>query len=273
MGFEWKKIGNNTYMAKIGICTIGMYMTAEKEAVLIDTGSKPSEPLLGYFEENNIRVGAVIQTHLHIDHFANTDTLCALWGCPVYAARGEISARHNALSLPLTAIASEGPLEIGGSIFETISTPGHSTDHISVTTPDNICFIGDVLMSERLAVHAKLPYMFRTAQAIESMKKINSLNFACHVLAHAGLVSGKEFPQLAKVNIKKEEELYDFLCSIAKERPRELFAFFNRFFELQDINITDPMMYTIHAECLYGKILDLCEAKRLKLEDGIVMLS
>ena len=257
-------------MAKIGICTIGMYMLSGGRAVLIDTGSKPSEPFLRYFEDNHVRPAAIIQTHLHIDHYANTDTLRALFGCPVYATEGEINARHNALSLPLSAIPSEGFLEIEGNKFQIISTPGHSTDHISVITPDNICFIGDVLMHERLASHAKLPYMFRTAQAIESMKKVNSLNCDYYVPAHTGLVSKEAYPHLAEINIKKEEELYDALLEIAKEKPRELFAFFNRFFELQDINISDPMLYTIHAECLYGKVLDLCEAGLLTLEDGIV---
>ena len=270
MSFEWKKIGGSTYMAKIGICTIGMYMLPDGKSVLTDTGSKPSEPFLRYFEDNHVRPATIIQTHLHIDHYANTDTLCALFGCPAYATEGEINARHNALSLPLSAIPSEGSLEIEGTVFKIISTPGHSTDHISVITPDNICFIGDVLMHERLAAHAKLPYMFRTAQAIESMKKVNSLNCDYYVPAHSGLVPKTEFAHHTEVNIKKEEELYDVLVSIAKERPRELFAFFNRFFELQDINISDPMLYTIHAECLYGKVLDLCEAGLLTLEDGIV---
>ena len=270
MDFEWKKIINNTYMAKIGICTVGMYMTGEKEAVLIDTGSKPSEPLLEYFDGGSVHLSAVIHTHLHIDHYANTDTLCALFGCPAYATEGEINARHNALSLPLSAIPSEGLLEIADIPFQIISTPGHSIDHISVITPDNICFTGDVLMHERLASHAKLPYMFRTAQAIESMKKTERLGCNYYVLAHTGLVSNEEYPHLAEINIKKEEELYDALLEIAKEKPRELFAFFNRFFELQDINISDPMLYTIHAECLYGKVLDLCKAGRLKLEDGII---
>ena len=257
-------------MAKIGICTIGMYMLPGGRAVLIDTGSKPSEPLLEYFEDNNVRPAAVIQTHLHIDHYANTDTLRALFSCPVYATEGEINARHNALSCRICAVPSEGILEIEGEKFQVISTPGHSTGHISVITPDNVCFIGDVLMHERLASHAKLPYMFRTAQAIESMKKVNLLNCDHYVLSHSGLVPKAEFTHLAEVNTKKEEELYDALLEIAKEKPRELFAFFNRFFELQDINISDPMLYTIHAECLYGKALDLCEAGKLKLENGTV---
>ena len=272
MSFEWKKIGGSTYMAKIGICTIGMYMLSGGRAVLIDTGSKPSEPFLRYFENNHVRPAAIIQTHLHIDHYANTDTLCAFFNCPAYATEGEINARHNALSLPLSAIPSEGFLEIEGTVFKIISTPGHSADHISVITPDNICFIGDVLMHERLASHAKLPYMFRTAQAIESMKKTERLGCDYYVLAHTGLVSKEEYPHLAEINIKKEEELYDALLEIAKEKPRELFAFFNRFFELQDINISDPMLYTIHAECLYGKVLDLCGSGSLTLEDGIVLL-
>ena len=259
-------------MAKIGICTIGMYMLPGGRAVLIDTGSKPSEPLLEYFEDNNVRPAAVIQTHLHIDHYANTDTLRALFSCPVYAAQGEITARHNALSCRVSAISSEGVLEIEGVPFQIISTPGHSIDHISVTTPDNVCFIGDALMHERLAAHAKLPYMFRTARAIESMKKVSSLEYESFVLAHSGLVEGKNIARLAEVNIKREEEIYEILLDIAKERPRELFAFFNRFFELRNINISDPMIYTVHAECLYGKVLDLCEAGKLKLENGIISL-
>ena len=272
MTFEWKKIAGNTYMAKIGICTIGMYMLSGGGAVLIDTGSKPSGPLLEYFEGGSVHLSAVIHTLLHIDHFANTDTLCALFSCPVYATEGEINARHNALSCQIYAIPSEGILEIEGEKFQVISTPGHSIDHIAIVTPDNICFTGDVLMHERLAAHAKLPYMFRTAQAIESIKKTCRLGCDHYVLAHTGLVSKEEYPHLAEVNIKKEEELYDALLKIAKEKPRELFAFFNRFFELQDINISDPMIYTIHAECLYGKVLDLCEAELLTLEDGIVSL-
>ena len=271
MAFEWKQIKNNTYMAKIGICTIGMYMPPGGGAVLIDTGSKPSEPLLEYFEGGS-HLSAIIHTHLHIDHYANTDTLCALFGCPVYATEGEINARHNALSCRICAVPSEGSLKIEKEKFQIISTPGHSTGHISVITPDNVCFIGDVLMHERLAAHAKLPYMFRTKQAIESIKKTCRLGCDYYVLAHTGLVSKEEYPLLAKVNIKKEEELYDVLLEIAKEKPRELFAFFNRFFEFQDINLSDPMIYTIHAECLYGKVLDLCEAGKLKLENGIVSL-
>ncbi len=57
--------------------------TDSKEAVVIDPAS--SAEVLGFAQKNGLKIGGIIITHGHYDHFAGVSDIKAVTGAPVYA--------------------------------------------------------------------------------------------------------------------------------------------------------------------------------------------
>ena len=69
------RVRGNTYVESIGATDIGIYMLDERNVVLIDSGEYPSEEFMGMLCEETLFVRAILQTHMHIDHIGNNESL------------------------------------------------------------------------------------------------------------------------------------------------------------------------------------------------------
>ena len=86
-------------------------------------------------------------------------------------------------------------LELAGAEFGIVTTPGHSSGHICVVTPDNVCYAGDAIMSREM-LNAKLPYALSIQHAMNSRQKLRTLGCDLFIMAHKGICRGDEIDRL-----------------------------------------------------------------------------
>ena len=108
-------------------------------AVIIDPGSM-DEQLLGYIENNNLNLKAVLLTHDHLGHIHGLKTLQRIYQVETFAVN------RNVLDCKTTPVKDGDRINIGPFIVEVISIPGHSADSV-VYRIDKLLFTGDVLTS------------------------------------------------------------------------------------------------------------------------------
>ena len=109
------------------------------DAIIIDPGSM-DEQLLGYIEDNNLSLKAVLLTHDHIGHVHGLKTLQRIYQVEIFAVN------RNILDSKTTPVKDGDRINIGPFVIEVISIPGHSADSV-VYRIENLLFTGDVLTS------------------------------------------------------------------------------------------------------------------------------
>ena len=203
--------GNTWYLADWQL--IPLYRVGENQCILLDTG------LLGQREAieetllaNGLTPIGILGTHAHTDHSPNHRYFQQKYHIPVALPLGEAGLCVTRLNLkayffmlsPKQA-AEEGDVaqmeliadqvidpkadwvEFCGVKFGVVHTPGHSPDHISIRTPDDVLYLGDALLAGEEIKTAKLPYFFSHQEAIASMEKLRGEKAACYLAAHRGL--------------------------------------------------------------------------------------
>ena len=93
----------------------------------------------------------------------------------------------------------DGPITMAGTEFQIVTTPGHSSGHVCIITPDNVCYTGDAIMSREL-LDAKLPYALSIQAAMDSRQKLRQLDCDVFIMAHRGVCAGDEIGQLVEDN-------------------------------------------------------------------------
>ena len=93
----------------------------------------------------------------------------------------------------------DGHFEVEGCTFRVVHTPGHSVGHVSLITPDNVCYAADaVLCGEKLG--AKLPYGLSLKMMMDSREKLPGLGCELYIAAHRGICTGAEIEELVRQN-------------------------------------------------------------------------
>ncbi len=114
-----------------------------KDAIIIDA---PEDyiPVMKIINEKNLKVQALLCTHLHFDHVSGVNYFANETKAPIFAGKGDIDMKDvffsRAMTFGLDAIEEFSPealvegLHTFGSInLECIHTPGHS--------PGGLCFL------------------------------------------------------------------------------------------------------------------------------------
>lgn len=216
-----EKVIGSTYMMSVGYTDIGVYARDRKRAVLIDTGSDFMPELIDILEENDMRVAAVINTHLHIDHVGNNDPVYDRYGADIFASAAEIAREKDSeygAAEYLQPNPGEGSFETEGGVFRIFPTPGHSAGHQCIVTPDGVCFLGDALLSADELKQTRLPYHQEMRSALESMKKIPETEYLRYVFSHRGAFSRQETAEAVKANLEKEARLLTVLDELINDR-------------------------------------------------------
>lgn len=197
-----------------GAQLIGLYLLDDRHCILLDTGPASIRTEL---EESLSHAGltpvGVLCTHTHFDHFGNAAWFQKQCGIPValpfgeaelcrtfptlksylfvYSA-GEVMSDPQLRELPCLVDrvihSHEDTIDFLGARFRILRTPGHSPEHISILTPDRVCYTGDALICGAALTHAKLPYAYNLRQSMESLEQFRDLDCDTLLVAHKGIV-------------------------------------------------------------------------------------
>ena len=230
-------VKGNTYVLE-GEELIPLYKAGEDKCILLDTGllierQDLEESLLS----NGLTPIGILSSHAHVDHCANNGYLQEKYGIPVALTWQEAGMCSSVMTLKCYFLtltpgiveresicmvhkpdvivpAEDGPFEFAGVTFDIVHTPGHSSGHIAIITPDNVCYVGDALLS-RDQQNAKLPYALHHAAAFESRKKLLTTSCDCYIMAHKGICTGADFPALVRDNdeliLRRAEEILNLV--------------------------------------------------------------
>ena len=217
--------GNTGYLAAHKLC-IGLYLTDPHHCILLDCGPTALRPELeAALAEAGLAPIGIFATHAHYDHFANAAYFQREYHIPValsfgeaelcrtfpaikshlfvYSA-GEVMTDPELRVLPCSVdrvlMPAEEELYFCGVRFRVKRTPGHSPEHISILTPDRVCYAGDALMAGRPLAEAKLPYAYNPSQCLESMALLRDIPCDYMLLAHEG-VAPAPFDALVEENM------------------------------------------------------------------------
>ena len=193
---------------------IGLYLTDPGHCILLDCGpcALRDDIEAALADAGLVPIG-VFATHVHYDHFGNAAYFQKKYGIPVALSFGEAelcrtfpAIKSHLFAYPAGQIMSDPKLanlvcradilieegcdsiELGGATFGILHTPGHSPDHLSILTPDGICYAGDALLSGRSLTGAKLPYAFNIRQNLETIEQFRTLDCEALILAHHGII-------------------------------------------------------------------------------------
>lgn len=203
------QVKGNTYVLE-GWELIPLYVLPGGKCILLDTGllSERREIERALTEARLLPAG-ILGSHIHTDHSPNHRCFREKYGIPVALPAGEAGLCATLLDLksyffmlsPKTAAEEvpdmvcpadvligpeDGEFVFLGETFGIVHTPGHSPDHISIVTPDDVCYVGDALLSGD-DLKAKLPYSCSQEADLASKEKLRALSCAKYVLAHRGV--------------------------------------------------------------------------------------
>jgi len=128
------------------------YLIGSERAILLDPGPA-DEDLRARVETlvDGARVELVCLTHAHADH-AGGATLAAGWlDAPVAASAGTLRALGS--DGRILVDGEKLPLDHGGSLLRVLTTPGHSSDHLSyLHVPSGDLYTGDLVLGSGTAM-------------------------------------------------------------------------------------------------------------------------
>lgn len=259
---ELRRIAGSTY-ALVSRQFIGLYMLGGGRCVLLDCGPiLVRDELEKALADAGLTVAGVVATHTHFDHFGNAAyfqkkgalvalsfgeaELCRTFPALksnlfVYSA-GEVMSDPLLREMPCLVDriipAQEDEIDFCGARFGILRTPGHSPEHISVVTPDGVCYAGDALMCAGHLTKAKLPYAYNIRQYMESIEVFRGIDCEKLLIAHEGVVDAP-FDDLLDANLQLMQRQLRAVADIIDHKMslEEIFAAVR---ETLDIKVDTP---------------------------------
>jgi glyoxylase-like metal-dependent hydrolase (beta-lactamase superfamily II) len=205
------QIKGNTFCFYTGTMHLPFYKINEEEIIMLDTGWKDEGPgLVRLLEANKLRVAAVINSHAHRDHIGNNsyfkekyNSIIAMPSSEAFIcssaailklffsglALKDVKAQYGHLICKTDVMidSEQDNISLCGAEFKIIHTPGHSTNHICIVTPDDVAYIGDALLGYELMEEAKVPYVYILSEDLKSKAKLHKLKCSKYVISHKGV--------------------------------------------------------------------------------------
>ena len=126
-----------------------------KDAIVIDAAAGVTDEVVRVAHDEGYRVGAIVITHGHWDHIADTKALHDAFQAPVLTSAGvtpRIVTPQTDAPVPIEPAQVARELEagdlvvIGGHSFTVLEVPGHDPAHIALyDAEDKVFFGGDVV--------------------------------------------------------------------------------------------------------------------------------
>lgn len=235
------KINGNTYYIRGGTNT-GVYVFDDNSALVIDPGLSGMRPsnMKSLLKENNIKIKYIINTHEHEDHYGGSSQLKEIddsieiltsekakvfidypniYGDYTLGGRGNEFfysklSRGKSYLTKVDRIIEEGNLVLNNEEFEIIKLKGHSEGSIGVLTKDKVLFVGDLFVGEHILGKFDLLLIYDVKEYLESIKKIENINFEYMVLGHSKSFTHKD--DVKKYIKNHENAIYKYLNQIRK---------------------------------------------------------
>lgn len=288
------KVKGNTFCIDTGMTYIPFYKINDEDIIMMDTGWKVGERegIEELLEKNNYKVVGIICSHAHIDHIGNNSYLKNKYNCiiamPAYEAlvcsstvnlKVYYSTRtlsnvtehfgHMVCETDIMISDNQDKIYVCGIKFKILHTPGHSPAHICITTPDNIAYVGDALISYEVMKGAKMPYAFILKEDLKSKTKLLDLKCSKYVVAHKGMYD--DITKLINDNIdfykNRAERIYDAIDSAMtiEDIMKSVIKSFN-------IHVKTVDKYALIERMLRSYVEYLNETGRIELimEDGFL---
>ena len=129
-----------------------------KETVIVDPANL-SKAMIGYIEEEELVIKAILLTHAHFDHIMGIDKVIDRYGeMPVYVEESDLELLHtpsmnestvytNGYSYPGGDVIHDGDvLHLIGEDFRVIHTPGHTQGGVCYyVEKEGVLFSGDTV--------------------------------------------------------------------------------------------------------------------------------
>lgn len=280
------KVKGNTHCIDVGMSYIPFYKINENDIILLDTGHINERKILEtVLEENNFNIKGIINSHGHPDHVASNQYLKEKYNCIIAAPMYEAQICSTAMNLKayfnsntLTEIKEQygymlfetdvyitdkqNEINFCGADFKIMHTPGHSPAHICITTPDNVCYVADALISYEMIETAKIPFDFVLLEDLKSKDKLLSLDCGRYIVAHKGIYD--DVTNLIADNIAfyihRAEKTYELINGkmTMGEIVKEASKSFN-------VKISDIYKYDIISKMLRCHVDYLYETGRIRL--------
>jgi len=266
-----KCVKGNTFVLE-GEELIPLYKVGADRCILLDTGLLiEREDLEHALLENGLTPIGILSSHAHVDHCANNGYLQEKYHIPVALTWQEAGMCSCVMTLKCYFLTltpgiveresscmihkpdvivppEDGEFEFAGVKFGILHTPGHSSGHIAIVTPDNVCYVGDAMLS-REAQSAKLPYALHHKAAFESREKLSRTRYDYYIIAHNGICTGADFPALCRDN-----------DALILRRAEEILNLVTRSMSFSEIN---------RAVCAYFSLLTRQPRRALRFERNV----
>ena len=230
---DWKHVLGNTWVLT-GEQMVGVYLLSAGSCILFDPGSsRLREEVENCLQSRGLTPAWVLCTHMHYDHHETSRYFQKTYGAKVCLpqleadiVRCEQSLKNHLFNFPMGLVRTdrrlqnlicpvdrvisfgEDSIELEGVTFGVLRTPGHSPDHVCFVTPDDVCFAGDVLMTEDVLESAMVPFVFDMEDDLASKVLVGQACHAAWILCHNGIVYGS-VAELAEKNIRRIRERVD----------------------------------------------------------------
>ncbi|MTI69300.1 MAG: MBL fold metallo-hydrolase [Firmicutes bacterium] len=289
-----KKVKGNTYCIVTKMTYIPFYKINDEEIIMLDTGWKDGqrEGIDELLERNNFKVAGIICSHAHIDHVGNNTYLknkynsiiampshealvcSSTLNLKVYYSGQTLSQvtehfGHMVCETDIFITNKQNYIYVCGIKFNILHTPGHSPDHICITTPDDVTYLGDSLISYEVMKGAKLPYAFILKEDLKSKEKLFKLNSNKYIVAHQGIYN--DITKLITDNIvfykNRTNKIYDLI-----EGTMTMEDIMKKVIKNWNIRIKSIYHHSVIEKMLrsYVEYLNEIEKIKLILEDGFL---
>ena len=222
------QVKGNTYYIDAGEA-VPLYIKENKDCILLDSGwDFERDEIERTINEHGLHPVGILGTHLHTDHCGNHSYFQKKYQIPVAMSAGEAALGYNDMMLkaylyiftmeevrnvksiqamrfsPDIIVPPEADeFEMLGVRFGIVHTPGHSPDHLSIITPDEVLYLGDAMLSRDVMDVSKVPYYASVEEAIRSMEKL--ADYSCLALAaHKGV--DEDLKALSAYNVSQLKE-------------------------------------------------------------------
>lgn len=246
--YELRQAGEKTYYIDCP-AKVGIFLTGENRAVLIDGGSDKSagKKILKILEEQGWELQAIVNTHSHADHTGGNSYLQQQTDCAIFAYGIEAPVINYTLLEPTILFGGYPPKELHHkfllaepsaakdvsdpefpSQLEVIPLFGHAGEMIGLRTPDDVVFLADALCSAATLEKYKITYLFNVAEHLHALDTVEAMEAKLFVSAHVEATD--DVKELVELNRRAVLEIGDTLCELLED-PADFETLLKRAFD------------------------------------------
>jgi len=275
--YELIPLANRTFLIQAST-NVGVYVRGDR-AYMIDSGlnRRDAAQFLNILDAHGWKLDAIFNTHYHSDHIGGNRYLQEKTGCRCYCPLSFFAAEPLINTVCMTGAYPAPPImtdvflaeasvteeltpEVLPEGFAITSLPGHSYAQCAIRTPDDVLFMGDVVLGYEELAKNSLFYVYSYNQHLESLEKARAMHARCYVPSHGGYVT--QLDPLIQANVESFQTMHDWILEFCAgegmSQDELLKAIFDRF--QRHLHLA---LYTLCACALHAHLAALIEEGKI----------